>query len=326
MNTPNINIARVAGMLAVAAAVSLTVASCATTTPQIPQGSAEVRSKLNMLQSDSNLAAKAPVEIREAEAAVLIAEEPVSEDDVTLGSHRVYVADGKVEIAMAKATTRFAVDQRAALSQERDKIRLDARTQEADVARRQAELAQSRTEAERALAKTAAAKAASDAAMAKTAAAAIIASDAAESASNTAKLKRQIAALKAEATDRGLVLTLGGVLFATGRSDLTSGGNATLDKLIAFLIEYPDRNVAIEGHTDDVGSLGMNQALSQNRADAVKTYLTGKGIQSARVSASGMGETLPIADNGSASGRQQNRRVEIIINNPQAAIPAVSVN
>ncbi len=298
MNTPSLNHARVAGMIAVTAAVSFAVAGCATA-PQSPQGSAEVRSKLSVLQSNSNLAVKAPVEIREAEAAVLLAEQPVG-TDAALGEHRVYMADRKVEIAMATASTRYAEGQRAILSQKRDQARLDARTREADKAQRQAAALKSETNAARA--------------------------SAAEAARNSAELQRQIDLLKAEATDRGLVLTLGDVLFATGRSDLKPGGNSTLDKLVVFLNEYPDRNVAIEGHTDDVGSLDMNQTLSQQRADSVKSYLLQQGIRSGRLLASGMGETRPIADNLSASGRQQNRRVEVIIKNPQSANSKASTN
>ena len=139
-------------------------------------------------------------------------------------------------------------------------------------------------------------------------------------------MQQRIDALEAEATDRGLVLTLGNTLFATARSDLKPGGNTSLDKLVVFLNDYPDRNVTVEGHTDDVGSFESNQALSQRRADSVKSYLMQQGIQSRRLTASGMGETQPIADNLSESGRQQNRRVEIIIANPSSAIPAASTN
>jgi outer membrane protein OmpA-like peptidoglycan-associated protein len=290
-------------MLAVAAAISIAVAGCATA-PQSPEGSADVRGKLSALQSNSNLASKVPVEIREAEAAVVIAEAPVGKN-VALGEHRIYMADRMVEIAMAKAATRYAEDQRAMLAQRRDKARLDARTHEADMAHRQVAMAQSKAEAERALALAAATRAASNEV---------------EAAAKAKEMQRQIDVLQAEATDRGLVLTLGDVLFATGRSDLRPGGNSTLDKLVVFLNEYPDRNVLIEGHTDDVGSLEMNQTLSQHRADAVKLYLTQHGIQSKRVVASGMGETQPIADNLSASGRQQNRRVEVIIKNPSTEL------
>lgn len=298
MNTVKINHARIAGILVFATAVSFLVASCATA-PQNPPGSAEVRSKLTALQSNSSLADQVPVELREAEAAVLAAEAPVGKD-VALGAHRVYMADRKVEIATARASTRYAEDQRAELSQARDDARLNARTQEADRARRETATAQSAT----------------DAALAS---AAVAAKEADE-------LQRQIDVLQAEATDRGLVLTLGDVLFGTGRSDLTSGGTNTLDKLVVFLNNYPDRNVVIEGHTDDVGSLDMNQTLSQHRADSVKFYLVQQGIRHKRLAASGMGETQPITDNQSPSGRQQNRRVEVIINNPQSVVPAASTN
>jgi outer membrane protein OmpA-like peptidoglycan-associated protein len=302
MNTVKINHARIAGILAFGTAVSFLVTSCATV-PQNPPGSADVRSKLTALQSNSSLADQVPVEIREAEAAVLAAEAPVGED-AALGAHRVYMADRKVEIAMATASTRYAEDQRADLSQARDDARLSARTREADNARRETATAQGAADAARASA----------------------ASSAAEATRNAKELQRQIDVLQAEATDRGLVLTLGDVLFATGRSDLNSGGTNTLDKLVVFLNKYPDRNVVIEGHTDDVGSLDMNQTLSQQRADSVKFYLVQEGIRHQRIVASGMGETQPIADNQSPGGRQQNRRVEVIINNPQSVAPTASTN
>lgn len=309
MKTSIITLARVVGILALTVATSFLVASCATA-PQSPQGYAEVRSKLSALQSNVELANKVPAEIREAEGAVLAAEVPVGKD-VALGEHRVYMADYLVEIARAKAETRYAEDQRVKLSQARDDARLDARTREADRAHRE----------------TATAERAADAARASAASnAAESARSADDAARNAKELQRQIDVLQAEATDRGLVLTLGDVLFATGRSNLNSGGNKSLDKLIVFLNEYPDRNVDIEGHTDDVGSLDMNQTLSQHRADSVKSYLTQNGIQSTRLAATGLGETQPIAENSSNTGRQQNRRVEIIIKNPPSVIPAASTN
>lgn len=307
MNTSNTKYARAGRMLAVAAAVSFAIGGCATA-PQSPQGAAEVRSKLIALQANSNLADKAPVEIREAEAAVVAAEQPVGKD-VALGKHRVFMADRKTEIAMAVASKRYAESQRAVLSRERDEARLAARTREADSANRQAAAAQSETEAARARALVVAADAAS------------AASDAA---SEAAELQRQIDVLQAEATDRGLVVTLGSVLFATGRAELKEGGTVSLDKLVTFLREYPDRSVVIEGHTDNVGSDEMNQSLSQRRADSVRSYLMQRGIQSSRLSASGMGESHPVADNDSVGGREQNRRVEIIIENPVSEAPATA--
>lgn len=309
MNTSTGNTFKYTRMLAATLVLSMVVAGCATA-PLNPAGSAEVRSKLTQLQSDTKMSKLAPVEIREAEAAVQLAEQPVGKDDA-LGRHRVYVADRKVEIAMAKASTRFAEDQRIGLSQARDEARLAARTREADKAHRAAAAAQRETDAARAGAAVAANAAASKAA---------------DAARNAEKMQRQIDELKAEATDRGLVLTLGNTLFDTGRSDLKPVAATGLNKLVAFLNDYPDRTVAIEGHTDDVGSVEMNQTLSQHRADSVKSYLMQKGIQSRRLTASGIGETQPIADNQSESGRQQNRRVEVIIANPLSAIPTASTH
>lgn len=302
MNKSTHKSVRAAGALAIAIAASMLVSGCASA-PTNPAGSAEVRSKLDLLQANPARADLASVEIREAEAAVRLAEQPVGKD-VALGDYRVYMADRKVEIAMARASTRFAEAQRAGLSQARDDARLAARTREADKAHRQASMAQDEADAARGRSAVAVA----------------------EAARNAEVLQKQIDELKAEATDRGLVLTLGNTLFATGRSDLKQGETASLDKLVAFLNEYSDRSVAIEGHTDDVGSLELNQTLSMHRADSVKSYLMQQGIQSRRLTAAGMGETQPIADNLSESGRQQNRRVEVIIENPPPAIPAASTN
>ncbi|HEY6124972.1 MAG TPA: OmpA family protein, partial [Steroidobacteraceae bacterium] len=123
----------------------------------------------------------------------------------------------------------------------------------------------------------------------------------------------QLEILQARPTDRGLVLTLGDTLFATGKSEIKSGATANLDRLTAFLNEYPTRTASIEGYTDSMGSEEMNQSLSQRRADAVRGYLVGQGVGSTRLTSSGRGENSPVADNGSAEGRQQNRRVEVVI-------------
>lgn len=288
--------ARHAKALTIAAAVSFALAGCATA-PVSPDGAASVRSKLTELQSDPRLADRAPVAIREAEAAVRVAEEPLA-DDAALGAHRVYMADRKVEIAMAQVSTRYSEDQRSKLGDERERARLAARTREADMAT-----------ADAAAARASAADAARGAA------------DAARSAALQAdELQRQIDALQAEATNRGLVLTLGDVLFESGRAELKVGAVSNLTRLVVFLNQNPDRNVEIEGHTDNLGSNDYNQELSQRRADSVKSYLVQQGIGSERIMASGKGESQPITDNVSASGRQQNRRVEVIIDNPPAAI------
>ena len=123
----------------------------------------------------------------------------------------------------------------------------------------------------------------------------------------------------ARATDRGLVLTLGDVLFETDRADLRAGSVADLDQLARFLAKYPDRTVTIEGHTDSVGGEDYNVGLSHRRAESVRSYLLRQGIDTTRIQTQGMGESVPVASNDTAGGRQQNRRVEIIVSNPPAA-------
>ena len=130
-----------------------------------------------------------------------------------------------------------------------------------------------------------------------------------------AKLQKELADLQAQQTERGMVLTLGDVLFDTARSELKAGAFSTVDRLATFLRENPERRVAIEGHTDSVGSDSANLSLSQRRADAVRAALTSRGIDGTRITAQGMGEAVPVASNDTAEGRQRNRRVEVIIAN-----------
>jgi len=119
----------------------------------------------------------------------------------------------------------------------------------------------------------------------------------------------------------GLVLTLGDVLFTSGRADLRPRAVGNLSKLADFLRKYPDRTAAIHGYTDGLGGAEYNQGLSERRANSVKAYLAAQGIDSTRLSASGMGQAAAVAGNDSGAGRQQNRRVEVFISNPPAALP-----
>jgi outer membrane protein OmpA-like peptidoglycan-associated protein len=304
MNTVNYNGVNLRRTLIATTVASVLLAACAAA-PLKPDGAAEVRSKLTQLQSDPNLAGRAPLAIKEADAAVRTAEQPQADQE--LAAHRVYLADRKVDTARAQAETRFAEDQRAALSAQRESARLDARTHEADTARSQVATAR----AEGAEQKLAADQARSESDAAHLAAA--------NSEQQTTELQRQIEELQARVTDRGLVLTLGDVLFESGRADLKMGAAGNLNKLVFFLNKHPDRSVAIEGYTDSVGSEDYNQALSQRRADSVRSYLVRQGIGSGRLTASGLGMSDPVAGNDSAAGRQQNRRVEVIVSNPPAA-------
>jgi OmpA-OmpF porin, OOP family len=125
-------------------------------------------------------------------------------------------------------------------------------------------------------------------------------------------LEQELADLRAKKTERGMVLTLGDVLFDTGLATLKPGAYTTIDRLATVLKQSPDRKVMIEGHTDSVGSDDYNQGLSQRRAAAVQTALLERGVTSNQITAVGKGETFPVAGNDNAAGRQQNRRVEMV--------------
>lgn len=119
--------------------------------------------------------------------------------------------------------------------------------------------------------------------------------------------------LNAKQTDRGLTISLGDVLFDTGKAQLKPGGSREVRKLAQFLQENPQRNVSIEGFTDSQGSDEYNQSLSERRAEAVKAELVDQGIPPERITSKGYGEAYSVADNNTSAGRQMNRRVEIVI-------------
>jgi outer membrane protein OmpA-like peptidoglycan-associated protein len=359
MNTTNIRSAVTRTLIATAISAIL-LTGCATT-PVQPNPAAEARMKLTQLQSDPNLATRAPQSLEAADAAVRLAEQPEADQDLV--AYRVYLADRKVDIAKADAQTRYAEDQRAAITAQRDQARLAARTHEANVAERQAD--QARGEANVAVGQAAVARAEGDqqriaadqargeanvavgqAAAARdeanTAAGQVVvaraegdqqraAADqargeanaanqaAAGSAQQVAELQLQVQALQARPTERGLVLTLGDALFSSGRAELQPGANEHLTRLVTFLNRYPDRTVVIEGYTDSLGSADFNQGLSERRAGAVRAYLLDQGVSSMRLTSFGKGASDPVAGNDTASGRQQNRRVEVIISNSTAA-------
>jgi OmpA-OmpF porin, OOP family len=127
------------------------------------------------------------------------------------------------------------------------------------------------------------------------------------------RMEQELAELKAEKTERGLVLTLGDVLFESSKSDLKAEALDDLYVLVTFLKEHPDRNLLIEGHTDSVGVESHNIELSQKRAAAVREFLVRNGIDLERISEHGYGQAYPVASNATNSGRQENRRVEIVI-------------
>jgi len=293
MNTRRVSRHALLGM----AVSSVLLAACTATTPK-SEDAERLRVRLTQLQSNSELAKYVPLALQDAEIAVKNAEQ--KQTDPAVAAHLVFIADRKINIAWAQGESLLAVDQRKLLSEQREAARLQARTREADTANDRA---------------TAAERDASN----QTLEAQAAWSDTADAERTARELQQQIDEMNAKVTERGLVLTLGDVLFSSGAAQLNVGANANLGKLAHFLNTYPKRTAAIEGHTDNIGNDGNNQALSQRRADAVKSHLVGReGIDARRLTAFGKGEGSPVADNSSPEGRQQNRRVEVII----AELPA----
>jgi outer membrane protein OmpA-like peptidoglycan-associated protein len=215
-----------------------------------------------------------------------VAEAAATRHDAAAIAQPAYLAVQAARLAQAHGAAK-ADDARVAAGQgERDKIQLAARTRDAATAK----LATNEALGQR---------------------------DAATE--QTARLQAEVDALKAKPTPRGLVLTLGDVLFDTGRAQLNPGSGRKLDQLAQFLAEHPERRVQIDGFTDNVGTESYNQDLSQRRADAVKSSLVTRGIDSTRIGSQGYGKTFPVADNTDSGGRQLNRRVEVVIGEDDGA-------
>ena len=120
---------------------------------------------------------------------------------------------------------------------------------------------------------------------------------------------------------RGLIVSMSDVLFDTGQYSLKPGAREKLAKVAGILIAYPSLNIAVGGYTDNVGGDEMNQKLSENRAGAVRDYLVQQGVVANSVSATGFGNTLPVASNDNSAGRQENRRVELVVSGEAIGSP-----
>ena len=257
--------------------------------------------------------------------------------------------DRKPLIAVSREAVQTAEDARAIAVKKEDEVRLaselqnsaDAQAQaqqQADDARRQKAQADSdaaRARSAAADAQAATAKAQSD--MAANQVSSATALSAAQADAEQSRLAAQQAQLNAQQADtdkaamraklseqlnriletrdsaRGLIVSMSDVLFDTGKYSLKPGAREKLAKVAGILLAYPGLNIEVGGYTDNVGADAMNQTLSENRAGSVRDYLVQEGVSTNSVSAKGFGNTLPVASNDNSAGRQQNRRVELLV-------------
>jgi outer membrane protein OmpA-like peptidoglycan-associated protein len=258
--------------------------------------------------------------------------------------------DRKPLIAVAREAVQTAEDARAIAVKKMDDVRLanerqdsadaQAKTQsQADDARRQKEQAESdtlRAQAARAQADADAARARNDAADAQAASANALSAAQADAersrlsaeqaetdkASMRTKLSEQLnSILQTRDSARGLIVSMSDVLFDTGQYSLKPGAREKLAKVAGILLAYPGLNIAVGGYTDNVGGDSMNQILSEHRAGSVRDYLVQQGVAGNSVSARGFGNTLPVSSNDNSAGRQQNRRVELLVSGDAIGTP-----
>lgn len=259
-------------------------------TSQPPRNAQLDQARSDYLAAQDNTEARtlAGVEMKQAGDALALANQAAERgDSPSEVDHLAYLAKQRTAIARETGKRKTAEQVVNNAQGARDKVRLAARTAEADMAHQSLDGARAATT---------------------------------DAEARNRQLERELKALNAKQTPRGTVITIGDVLFATNSADLTPGGLRNLDKLVQFLKDYPEKKALIEGFTDSVGRDEHNLQLSVRRAGAVMNALVGKGIAGERLSSLGYGEAYPVADNASSSGRQMNRRVEIILSDASGTI------
>lgn len=302
--------------LAAAAALFAGCASAPTVTPGLQQARSTVRSA----ESDPAVMKYAALEAKKATESLKRAEQLAVEREAPADiDSAAYVATTQAKTAMALARAQTQEDAIKAAEADRERARADANANRANVAQNQAanaQMAAANANADANAARQQAASAQADAAQAQT--------QAAQAQAQAAALARELADLQAKQTDRGMLVTLGDVLFETGRAEIRPAAQASIAKLANYLKQHADRRVLIEGFTDSTGSEATNMTLSQRRSQAVADALRANGVDPARVATRGYGEQYPVASNTSTSDRAMNRRVEVYISNDNQPVRARS--
>ncbi|MAL97577.1 MAG: hypothetical protein CL583_03910 [Alteromonadaceae bacterium] len=283
--------------LSAAIGISVLLTACASAPPE-NETVTEAREIYQSIENDPNVARTGATPLREAKNHLDRAQEMLEEgEEDRLVEHEAYLARGYAQIAETRGERNKIQQEIESAKNRRDELRLEMRSAEARQAQSRAQRAMS--EAERAQ---------NEAKLAQ------------QEAEELRKQMQELKELQAQQTDRGMVLTLGDVLFDLNQAELQGTGITAVEKLAEFMKEYEDRRVKVEGYTDSTGSEAYNQQLSERRAQAVKDVLMNNGVASDRVEVQGYGEAYPVASNDDPSGRQRNRRVEIVISDEDGNI------
>lgn len=276
--------------LGLAAALSLALLGGCATTPENDMLS-EARQEVNQAQQTPAVTQYAALKLQEAEENLQKAEnlwEEEGDDEVKKVEHYAYLAKQQAATALARGELGQAREQMDQIASVREQILRQSREEQLQAAEARAETAEQRAER-------------------------LARSQGRQEDQDLQELRQTVKSLKAQQTDRGMVLTLGDVLFDFDQSDLKPGGERAIQQLAQFLEENPDRQILVEGYTDSIGDQNYNQQLAQRRADAVREQLVQQGISPDRVEIKAQGESYPVATNETTAGRQLNRRVEVVI-------------
>lgn len=258
--------------LIAATLASLTLVACGGA-PKKVESLEQARSAYDRAANDPSVARHAPKELDAAKLALTKADLAWKDDEkVSRVDYQAGLASKRIKTAELIAKSREDALEVENMKLERQKVQLSLR--EKQIARAEQDAAEARALAER--------------------------------------MQSELEALQAEQTDRGMVLTLGDVLFANNESTLQSGAMRNIEQIAAFMKKYPERNAVIEGHTDSMGDEDYNLGLSRERAYSVREALVLRGVPAYRISTQGFGEAMPVASNANSAGRQENRRVEVI--------------
>ncbi|WP_426111470.1 OmpA family protein [Massilia sp. PWRC2] len=290
-------------------ASAVLLAACGST-PTTTSTLDQARGDFIAANNNPQVSSFAPLEFKQASDALDVANAAaVKRESLETIDRLAYIAKQKIATARQVASQKAAEADIANAGRQRDQLQLQARTAEADRAKSDADRARMDANAAQLSAEDAQRKAMNAEAQTR------------EAQARAAQLEAQMADLQAKKSERGMVITIGDVLFDTDQARLKPAGIASAQKLADVLAQNPNRTVLIEGFTDSTGSAAHNQELSERRANAVAAALTGMGVAANRVAMRGYGQAFPVAGNDSAASRQLNRRVEIVLSNEGQTIP-----